>query len=658
MKNKAQTTNREKRTDNQENTPIFPKNEGIHEEFNSLAHDMLNRMLKLLDRRLKKIEQDPDNIEKEKQLSQCLEDYGKLVRAKDVLMKRENITRQGYDTNARISEWEYKAKQEAELEEVNETQSDPTTNEQSEQSEQPETEQSEQAEEPENPESEQLEEAEEEALGLTNLHPDMAEYEACLPKDSDQADADENAQDQDGENAKNVQDSAKGFRPYGKMCDFFKSHGRVKISGGTYDAGKTYSCVAYMDMLARNYPNARLTFIHRSLKRVYSNIIPTYEKYLGYRPSSSSDLNPTPITRYGGEQPVFFEYWNGSRIYINGLDKPQNLLSDFFDAAFVNQAELLDFDAWDELTARVSERAGTLPVAFLIGDCNPSVPNHWIRQQTKAGKLEYFEMTFRDNPEIYDQETGDLLEKGKPRVERLESLEGLRYKRGYEGKWEAGEGLVFPMFMPDIHIIDNFDIPEDWKRYLSIDWGFRSPASCIWWAVGPGDKLYAYKEIYKTKMTHPDFIKMIKDHCGPDDHIRRTAVDNADPEAITQLRRAGLQPFEPKKSRAMQLDAIRARLKVDATGEPGIFFFRDRLVHPPDPDLSALYCPVEVTDEFLSCTYDEKIRGTGKDDEAIKGANHGIDSTAYFLMTLKQVQTVGSGRVVHAPIQLGKTTLF
>ena len=78
---------------------------------------------------------------------------------------------------------------------------------------------------------------------------------------------------------------------------------------------------------------------------------------------------------------------------MNGLDKPQNLLSDFFDAAFVNQIELLPFATWDELTARVSERAGTLPITYLVGDCNPSFPNHWIRQLTKDGKLKYFKMS-------------------------------------------------------------------------------------------------------------------------------------------------------------------------------------------------------------------------------------------------------------------------
>ena len=403
------------------------------------------------------------------------------------------------------------------------------------------------------------------------------------------------------------------------MKDVFNSHAPVKIVGGTYDAGKTYGCVAYIDHLARNYPGARLTFIHRYETRVYQNVIPTYEKYLGFKPTSIDNPNPTPIAKYGGEKTKFFEYWNGSRIYITGIDKPENLLSNFFDAAFVNQAELLTFDRWDELTARVSERAGVLPIAFLLGDCNPSTPNHWILQQRKAGKIEYFEMTYKDNPEIYDQETGEMVVGGERRMQKLLNLEGVRYKRGYEGVWASAEGLVFETFSPEIHIIDKFDIPKEWHRYLSIDWGFRNPASCIWWARDPDNRLYAYKEIYKTKLTAPEFIQLIKANIKDDEIIHYASVDNADQDAIEQLRKARIRIKEPKKSRTSQIDIVQQYLKVDETGKPAIFFLRDRLIHNPDEDLRSEYRPLDITDEFLTCTYDEKITSTAKDDEAIKG---------------------------------------
>lgn len=466
-----------------------------------------------------------------------------------------------------------------------------------------------------------------------------------------------------------------GFKVWGQMWRLWASHASVKVAGGTYDAGKTYSLCAYMDWLARKYPGSRMTFVHRSLNRVYRNIIPTFQKYLGYTPTSRDAPDPTFVTRFGGEKPEFFEYRTGTRIYVNGVDKPQNLLSDFFDAAFVNQCELLPFEAWDELTARVSERAGTMPIAMLMGDCNPNAPHHWIRDQTKDGKLEYFRMSFLDNPEIIEQGSARLQqfkidfennpdpkfldrimdlfsESGLRRVEKLRNLDGLRFKRGFLGLWASGEGLVFEDFEPETHVVD-VSIMPNWRRYLSVDWGFRNPASVIWWALSPDDRLYAYKEIYKTRLTKPDLIQLIKDNCDPhEDKIHYAAVDSEDQDGVEQLKRAGFRVNEPKKDRVAQIDAVKERLKKDPSGQPAIFFLRDRLVHPPDEALKDDYRPVEVTDEFLSLSYAEKLKGTRRDDADVVGDNHGVDGTSYLVQTLGKQRGIGSGRVIHGSVKM------
>ena len=466
------------------------------------------------------------------------------------------------------------------------------------------------------------------------------------------------------------------FAIYGKMLDLWESPASVKIAGGTYDAGKTFSLCAYMDALAMEFEGARMTFVHRSLSRVYRNILPTYYKYLGYTPTSRDATNPTFVTRFGGEKPEFFEYRNGTRIYVNGLDKPQNLLSDFFDAAFVNQCELLPFEAWDELTGRVTERAGVMPIAQLVGDCNPNVPHHWIRQQSKEKKLQYFSLSFLDNPEIIDQSSPKLAEfkrafennpdpkllkkiehlftdSGFRRVEKLKNLEGLRFKRGFLGLWGSGEDLVFEKFDPEIHIVDTTIMPN-WPRYLSVDWGYRDAASVIWWAHAPDDRLYAYKEIYKPGVIKPDLIQMIKDNCDREDRIRYAAVDSADQDGVEQLRRAGFRVNEPKKDRVAQIQDVQKRLKVDDTDQPAIFFLRDRLVHPPDEDLKEKYLPVEVTDEFLSLSYSEKRTGNPqKDDAETDGEKHGIDGTSYLVRTLEKGSgRIGSGRVIHGSVKM------
>ncbi len=622
MKNKNQNARQEKN----ENGNIFDE---------LIKHQM--EMFSVLKEDFQTVKNNKDLPDRSEEITKCVRNTATLVRSLNSTYRRKNIEERGYDTHSGIAKSEYDKAEEAKKNAEKEAQQKSNNDSQPEDS----------GQDVQSQVNEQGKQPDENPPEMTHLHSDIKEIEENLP-----------VHDEPKKLISNITVVAPtpiikyndddGFRPHAKMCDFFKSHAPIKIAGGTYDAGKTYSCVAYIDMLARKYPGARLTFIHKVLNRIYKNIIPTYVKYLGFHPTSKIDKNPTPIVKYGGQQPLYFEYWNGSQIYMNGLDNPSNLLSDQFDAAFVNQAELVTFDSWLEVTARVSERAGTLPIAFLIADCNPSNPNHWIRHQTKSGKIEYFELSFKDNPEIYNQETGEITEIGQRRVSRLQNLEGLRYKRGYEGKWESAEGLVFDTFTPDIHIIDGIDLDENWNRYLSIDWGYRNPSSCIWWAESPDDRLYAYKEIYKTGLTRTDLIEMIEENTEDEEHIRYAAVDSADQDGVEHLRRARFTVKEPKKSRIAQIDAIKQRLKVDETGKPAIFFFRNRLVHSPDENLRQEFRPLDVTDELLSCVYDDNVTYTDKDDEAIKGDHHGIDSTAYLLLSLEQFATIGTGAVLHA----------
>ena len=222
------------------------------------------------------------------------------------------------------------------------------------------------------------------------------------------------------------------------------------------------------------------------------------------------------------------------------------------------------------------------------------------------------------------------------------------------GNGHRAEGLVFQKFEPEVHIVDT-EVMPNWQRYLSVDWGTRNPSSVIWWAQSPDDRLYAYKEIYKTGLTKPDLIRMIKENTDKTyDRILYAAVDSADQDGVEQLRRAGFRVNEPPKDRVAQLEAIKERLKVDASGLPALMFCRDRLVHPPDQDLRDEYRPLEVTDEFLSLSYNEKLKGKPSDDADVVGDDHGVDGTSYLARSLQKKQRVGSGRVVHGSVQMGK----
>jgi hypothetical protein len=56
-----------------------------------------------------------------------------------------------------------------------------------------------------------------------------------------------------------------------------------------------------------------------------------------------------------------------------------------------------------------------------------------------------------------------------------------------DGDWSVTMGAFFDCWDSKRHIIRPFEIPKDWMRFRSMDWGSASPFSVGWWAVVTDD---------------------------------------------------------------------------------------------------------------------------------------------------------------------------
>jgi hypothetical protein len=80
--------------------------------------------------------------------------------------------------------------------------------------------------------------------------------------------------------------------------------------------------------------------------------------------------------------------------------------------------------------------------------------------------------------------------------------EALR-KAWTEGAWDIVAGAFFSRWDSNKHVIAPFEIPADWTRFCSFDWGSSHPFSVGWWAVSdgtlpkyPSGALIRYREWY------------------------------------------------------------------------------------------------------------------------------------------------------------------
>ena len=117
-------------------------------------------------------------------------------------------------------------------------------------------------------------------------------------------------------------------------------------------------------------------------------------------------------------------------------------------------------------------------------------------------------MEWADNPYL-DAEEIEALERSMDE----HTLQSRRYGRFAM----ENEGLVYPEFDENVHVIEPFAIPSDWQDIISIDPGLHNPLSAHWYAVDFDENVYVVYEHYvagKDVDFHAEAIKSICSRIG------------------------------------------------------------------------------------------------------------------------------------------------
>lgn len=95
--------------------------------------------------------------------------------------------------------------------------------------------------------------------------------------------------------------------------------------------------------------------------------------------------------------------------------------------------------------------------------------------------------------------------------------------------WDIFAGQYFSEWRASHHIYEPFDIPKTWARFRAIDWGYSDPFCCLWFAVGPDNHIYVYREFYRNRMTDGEYAEAIslmsKHSDGTNEQISYTVGD-------------------------------------------------------------------------------------------------------------------------------------
>ncbi len=414
---------------------------------------------------------------------------------------------------------------------------------------------------------------------------------------------------------------SKPYAPRGAAKELFKAKDDEVILDGAAGTGKSRACLEKIYLCGLKYPGMRALLVRKTRESLTQSGMVTLEQWVlpengtvHYKPSLST-----------------YDFYNGSKIIIGGMDKASKIMSTEYDMIYVQEATELSENDWESLTTRC--RNGVMPYNQVIGDCNPGAPSHWIKQRADRHILRLINSHHEDNPVLYDERTKTWTARGAAYIAKLDRLSGVRFLRLRKGIWAAAEGIIYEEFDPQVNVILPREIPASWRRILVVDFGYINPFVAQWWALDEDDRMYLYREIYMTKRLVSEHAALIKELTA--DEVIEAVVCDWDAENRATLEEAGFITTAASKAILSGIDTVKGFLKPDETGKPKMFLLKDAL-YERDEELFEDHKPVSTEQEFEGYVWSNKSKEApvGVDD-------HGMDATRYAAMYVSEQSLYG-----------------
>jgi PBSX family phage terminase large subunit len=422
-----------------------------------------------------------------------------------------------------------------------------------------------------------------------------------------------------------VNDVVVRYEPRGAVKQLFQSTENEILLSGAAGTGKSVGALMYLHLACLSKPKVRALIVRKTHASLTASTLVTFREKV-----AKEAIEAGLLRFYGGsaQEPASYKYANGSVIIMGGLDRASRLLSTEFDLAFVDEAiEVTDEDL-DTIVSRL--RNGVLSRQRLIMATNPGPPNHHLKQRADAGRCRLLYSTHEDNPRLY--ENGEWTEYGSTYLARLDTLTGARYHRMRWGKWVAAEGLVYESWDESVHVIDPFDVPDSWPRWISIDFGYTAPFTALLFAEDGDGRLYLMREWVRTRMLVEDHAEVIRDRLlAGQPQPRGIYTDHDAEDRATLERKLGMGTKPAHKSVSDGIQAMQSRLKVQPDGKARLFVFRNALLER-DPEMDAASLPIGLTEEVSGYVWAVRPGNKGGlKEEPAKENDHSMDAARYMV---------------------------
>ena len=282
---------------------------------------------------------------------------------------------------------------------------------------------------------------------------------------------------------------------------------KILVEQGGTRSGKTYNILLWIIFeFCTKENNKVITICRKAFPSLRATVLRDFMSILQTHNLYSEKFHNKSNSEY---------YLFNNLIEFISLDQPQKIRGRKRDVLFINEANELYFEDWQQLVFRTQDQ--------IILDFNPSDEYHWIYDKVLPREdCAFFKTTYLDNPFVEDSI--------KAEIERLKDTDEQYWQIYGLGERAASRSTIFKYS-------EVTNIPEDANLIAyGMDFGYTNDPTTLVSVFIREHNMYIKEHLYKTQMTTTDIHKFLLD-----EKLDRNPIyaDSAEPRLIAELRRMG-----------------------------------------------------------------------------------------------------------------------
>jgi phage terminase large subunit len=355
-----------------------------------------------------------------------------------------------------------------------------------------------------------------------------------------------------------------------------RSSKRITVQQGGTRSGKTYNIILWLIFhYSVNNKGSVITICRKTFPSLRASVMRDFFQILREHNIYLEEFHNKSSNEY---------HLNGNLVEFISLDQPQKIRGRKRNLLFINEANELYYEDWQQLIFRTEGK--------VIIDYNPSETFHWIYDKViPRDDCDFYQTTYLDNPFLNETIVSE--------IERLKDTDNDYWRIYGLGERGTNRAAVF-----QYQIVD--EVPEDADLVSTgLDFGFTNDPTAIVRIYKKGDNLYVKELLYKTNLTNTDISECLRGlGFSRQDEIW---ADSAEPKSIEELHRMGWN-IKPAVKGA---DSVMA----------GIDVLKRHRIHLMRSDLN-------VIKEFQNYKWMDDKNGNLL-NRPVDAFNHAIDATRY-----------------------------